>query len=240
LLDRSITGVLGLVTIPASSSLIVGENAAGIEIAVTGMNVLGNLIIGSVTCRIETPVTITLHGSRPSSVVPNAPAVTYKGISVEGGTIHIHGKRYFRTWTRLATPALPGATQLVLQHSVNWEPGQTIVLVTTAMKDSREWHQNEVLTIVSVSGGGTTVTVDKPILHKHAANAGYQAEVGLLSRMITIQGSADDSEPTDPDPLTCKGIDRYGNDQAPCPYKGITGFGTVIDTHVLVFLILFF
>jgi G8 domain len=225
LLGRSITGVLGVVTIPATSSLIIGEDAAGLEINVAGMNVLGRLVIGSETCRIETPVTITLHGARPSNPVANVPAVTYKGIAVEG-SIQLHGKRYFRTWTRLSAPAGPGATRLVLQHAVNWEPGQTIVLVTTAMKDSREWHQNELLTIVSVSG--TTVTVAEPIQHQHAANRGYQAEVGLISRMITIQGNSRDSEPTDPDPLNCKGVDRYGNDQAPCPYKGITGFGTLV------------
>lgn len=223
MIDRSVPVRLGVVTIPASSTLIVGENPNGIEIDVNGMDVRGDLVIGSESCRIETPVTITLHGARPSDVVSNVREMTYKGIAVDG-TIDIHGKRYFRTWTRLAVPAMPGDSVLELQHNVNWEAGQTIVLVTTAMKDSKEWHQNEVLTIVGVSG--TTVSVSESVQYKHAANVGYQAEVGLLSRMITIQGSAADSEPTDPDPLTCTGINRFGNNGAPCPYSDLTGFGT--------------
>ena len=43
-----------------------------------------------------------------------------------------------------------------------------------------------------------------PVQQLHIANSNYQAEVGLLSRFITIQGAMD-SQPSDPDPGDCTG-----------------------------------
>jgi hypothetical protein len=240
LITRTVSELLGVITIPTTSSLVFGEITAGIELNTRGMDVMGSLIAGSNTCRIETPITITLSGARPSNPVQNRPTETYKGISVTG-TISLHGKQYFRTWSRLAKSVKVGEKVLLLQDSVNWEPGQEIVLVTTAMKDSREWHQNEVHTITVVnspnpiSGVGSAVYVSSPVKYAHIANAGYQAEVGLLTRMITIQGSPTDSEPTDKDPLTCTVPDddsRYGDKRAPCGFTEITGFGGHVMVHL--------
>ena len=86
---------MGILTIPASSELIFAENSNGIAIDVAGMKVEGSLIAGSETCRYETPLAITLHGSRPASKQDPS----YKGISVTG-RIDLHGKRYYRTWTK--------------------------------------------------------------------------------------------------------------------------------------------
>ena len=51
---------------------------------------------------------------------------------------------------RLSKSAVPGENSLYLQDAVNWESGQEIVIVTTAMRDSRDWHRNEVHVIDSV------------------------------------------------------------------------------------------
>jgi hypothetical protein len=101
LITESITTKLGLVTIPTSSELIFGEDANGITMDVEGMEVEGSLIAGSETCRYETPLTITLHGTRPDGItnIANAKPTSYKGISVTG-RLELHGKRYYRTWTR--------------------------------------------------------------------------------------------------------------------------------------------
>ena len=239
IIKKTVSELLGVISIPSTSSLIIGEDANGIEIRVRGIDVRGSLVAGSSTCRIQAPITITLSGPRPADPVQNRPVETYKGISVTG-TLSLHGKRYFRTWTRLAKSVVVGATELILQDSVNWEPGQEIVLVTTALKDSREWHQNEVHTVASIvspspkSGTGSSIFLTNPIQYAHIANAGYQAEVGLLSRAIVIQGSATDSEPTDKDPLNCvlsNGRDRYGDTGAPCGFTEITGFGGHVIVH---------
>ena len=101
---------------------------------------------------------------------------------------------------------------LVLQEAVvNWQPGQDIVVVTTAMKDSREWHQNEVRTIQRVyqlATGRVAVQITTPLQYRHVAHTAYQAEVGLLSRSIKIQGAEQDSEAVDPDRIARQTIFR--------------------------------
>ena len=65
-----------------SAELIFAEHSEGIQLDVWGMNVLGNLVAGSETCRLETAaggkpmVTITLHGARPATVVSRVPMET--------------------------------------------------------------------------------------------------------------------------------------------------------------------
>ncbi|KAI2491987.1 hypothetical protein MHU86_22572 [Fragilaria crotonensis] len=123
-----------------------GENITRITFESNGVTVDGKLTAESATCSIRTPVTIPRYSKRPSRAVTNVPPSEFKGISVTG-QISLHGERFFRTLTRLALTFNPGDAILMLQHSVNWEPGQTIILVSTAMKDSREWHRNEEPTV---------------------------------------------------------------------------------------------
>ena len=158
------------------------------------------------------------------------------------GSLDLHGERFFQTWTRLAKTATPGDDFLLLQHAVNWEPGQELVLVTTAVKDSREWHQNEQLTVKSVVANpmnevGSVVYLTSKVQHVHLANDAYQGEVGLLTRTIKIQG-AEDSIPADPDPLNCKGNgkahqgdSRYGDRSRPCAKTQLTGYGGHVMIH---------
>ena len=101
LIDETISTTLGFITIPATSELIFAENVDGISIAAMGFEVQGNLIAGSETCRYQTELSITLHGDRPSGItdIANAMPTYYKGISVVG-RLELHGKRFYRTWTR--------------------------------------------------------------------------------------------------------------------------------------------
>eukprot|EP00934_Nitzschia_sp_Nitz4_P005638 Nitzschia sp. Nitz4//scaffold107_size73032//64006//66869//NITZ4_005772-RA/size73032-augustus-gene-0.68-mRNA-1//1//CDS//3329532629//5628//frame0 len=242
----SISTVLGYVMVPVTSELIFAENAGGITMDAYGIDVWGALVAGSETCRYETPLTITLHGERPPGVtdLDNAMPEVYKGISVQG-TLDLHGKRYFRTWTNLARRAHVGDGVLYLQDVVNWEVGQAVVLVTTAVRDSRDWHQNEVFTITSVVTEGITqpevkaiVYIDGTVAYEHIARPEYQAEVGLLTRTIKIQGSEVDSPPTDTSTETCatkrtdgSETEIFGYDQIVCPDKYLTGYGGHVIIH---------
>ena len=246
LINRSVIGTLGLVTIPETSSLVIGEAAEEtIEIDAMGFDVKGSLIAGSESCRIERPVVITLHGDRPDDFDDfgrsSTATPTYKGIAVDGGLLDLHGKRFYRTWSRIARTVLVGDNTIHLQDEVNWEAGQQIVLVTSAMKDARDFHQNEVHTISSVmdlaTGEGSIITIQGQAEYNHLASLNYQVEVGLLSRSIIIQGAADDSEPNDPDDgsytMTSDADGRrsvYGTTGMPNPNKELTGFGG----HVMV------
>ena len=97
---------------------------------------------------------------------------------------------------------------VMLQRRVNWQAGQQIVLTTTAIKDSRDWHRNEVRTIgtniaTPPAGVGAALWLSTPAQYVHEANDGWQGEVALLSRTIVVQGAATDSEPSDTTPLAC-------------------------------------
>jgi hypothetical protein len=146
---------------------------------------------------------------------------------------------------RLAKRAKPGENFLYLQDAVNWQADQKIVLVTTSMRDSRDWHQNEVFTILSVDNANVPrsevkaiVYLDGIIENDHIARPEYQAEVGLLTRTITIQGSVADSPPADSASSTCQlyndnndATSAFGYDQVVCPDKYLTGYGGHIMVH---------
>lgn len=247
---QSIPVRLGIVTIPPNSELLIQPTTDGSEIAVQahGFDVRGKLVVGSATCPIRTPVTITLTGARPADVeTHNAQTPTYKGIHVvQGGELQVHGQRYFHTWTRLARTVDPNdasadardASTLMLQDPVNWEPGQEVVIVTSALKDSRDSHQNEVRVIQEIhpnppAGVGSVVYLTTPLEYRHVGNQHYQVEVALLTRKIKIQGHADDSEPTNPDPLDCISPNALYNSAElgiQCPNTETTGFGG----HIMV------
>jgi hypothetical protein len=244
LLAQSIVEQLGIITIPVSSELVLGEAAAGITLRAQGFSVQGKLTAGSETCRIETPIGITLWGARPVDAVIHPPSPTYKGIYVTG-RLSLHGKRYFSTWSRLAKTVQPNDTILLLQQAVNWQAGQRVVLTPSIMYDSRAYHQNEVVTVRLVdttsssvpAGVGAVVHLNEPVQYQHTANEYYQVEAGLLTRAILIQGSPEDSEPTDLDPLTCRtSLADYGdwsfyyNLPMPCTNLGKTGYGG----HVMI------
>jgi len=241
IITQSVTQKLGLVTVPSTSELIFDENDdTPITLDIAGMDVRGALRAGSQTCRYLTELTITLHGSRPTDLnkygTSSTAVPTYKGISVNGGIISMHGKQEYPTWSRLSESVPAGQSYLLVQEQVNWKAGQEIVLVTTAIHDSRAIHENEVLTISSIEhtpvpGVGSAIHFTAPAAHAHIANNGYQAEVGLLTRNIKVQGSASDSEPTDPDMGSCTGQWHFGTNFAPCPWKYKTGFGGHIMVH---------
>ena len=73
---------------------------------------------------------------------------------------------------------------MLLQGSVNWEAGQQVLLTTTAIKDARDWHRNEVRTIASVTpitqsawagtGVGAVVELTSAAQADHEANSAYQ------------------------------------------------------------------
>ena len=189
-------GIYGVITIPASSSLVFDDS--NMTLHTMGIAVYGTLLMGSPTCRLRSYINIVLHGTAPSTMDAQSPLV--KGIYVTG-SLDMHSVVYAPTWTRLAATAHKGDTLLYLQDLVNWEVGQTIVVTTTALKDSLDWTQNEVRNITAVwaaphlGAAISVVQVSSPLLYEHYGDTEYQAEVALLSRRISVSGSSDDSEP---------------------------------------------
>lgn len=103
----------------------------------------------------------------------------------------MHGKQFHPTWSRLASSINAGEDRIYLQDKVNWEPGQKVVLTTTFYFD-RWWDQNEVLVIKAVDRNIVQFTTN--VRFPHYGGREYQAEVGLLSRRILVQGDEKSEE----------------------------------------------
>ncbi|PRP78670.1 hypothetical protein PROFUN_13451 [Planoprotostelium fungivorum] len=181
-------GIYGNIYIPKTSSLVFDDTP--IDMQVQMIFVDGSLYLGSPTCRLSSEISITFHGN--SSRDDSTKYFGTKGIGVSrDGSIDVHGYQYHNTWSRLADTAKGGDDRVYLMDEVNWEPGQQIV-VTATIQNDEEYNQNEVVTITGVYN--RTITFTPPLEYFHYGEQEYQAEVGLLSRRIKLQGNFDDSE----------------------------------------------
>lgn len=106
-----------------------------------------------------------------------------------GGRLELRGET--RTaWTRLDATARAGATTLTLADDVDWQEGERVVVAPSGF-DPREAEDREIVAI-----SGRTLTLDRSLDHDHFGEiqtiAGQavdqRAEVGLLSRAVTIRG----------------------------------------------------
>ena len=92
----SATSPLGLLSIPSTSELVLGENTSGTVLHANGIAVEGALRAGAEGCRLEGRVTVVLHGERPAGGAQAEP--WFKGIVVSGsGSLELHGKQFFHT-----------------------------------------------------------------------------------------------------------------------------------------------
>ena len=223
-------------TIPAGARLVLGD--APLHLTAASIVVRGALTAGSPTCRLRSAINITLTGARPAPLQAAAAAsdAYAKGIVVEGaGALDLHAERYAPTWTRLAAPASAGDAWVFLQAPVNWEPGQTFLVATTALKDARDYSETEELRLLcalTLPNGMAALHFTPPLRHSHYAGPEYQAEVALLSRRLTVAGSEADSEPTDAQPALCAPSpeQRPYFSALPCGNASLTGYGG----HVMV------
>ena len=93
------------------------------------------------------------------------------------------------SWTKLAGTAKAGATSIQVLDAKGWTVGDEIVLASTDF-DPR---QAERRTIAAISGN--TITLDQKLDYMHFGKITYdvdeRGEVGMLTRNIKIQASAD-------------------------------------------------
>src|SRR6187399_247303 len=111
-----------------------------------------------------------------------------RGIMLMGGTLNLHGTTK-NTWTKLSTTAAAGSTSIQVLNAAGWRVGDEIVLASTDFNP----RQAERRTISAISGN--TVTLDKKLDYMHFGKITFgvdeRGEVGLLTRNIKIQASAD-------------------------------------------------
>ena len=109
----------------------------------------------------------------------------------------MHGRSVVRTWTRLASTAATGASQITLLQNVDWPVGSRIVIATTGNYLSQ--GETELRTVTAISPNGLVLTLDSALTFSHlgvtqsvgSTSVEARAEVGLLSHNIIFQGSLD-------------------------------------------------
>jgi G8 domain-containing protein len=111
-----------------------------------------------------------------------------RGIMLMGGTLSLHGNR-MNSWTKLSRTADAGSSSIEVLNAAGWRVGDEIVLASTDF-DPR---QAERRTIAAVRGN--VITLDKKLDYMHFGKITFdvdeRGEVGMLTRNVRIQASAD-------------------------------------------------
>ena len=161
-------------------------NNADLELTTEWIMLHGELAIGSEASPHTRNATITLTNKVPNEDV--MAGMGDRGIMISGGTLNLHGDRK-NTWTKLASTAKAGSTTIQVLNAAGWRVGDEIVLASTDF-DPR---QAERRTISAISGN--KITLDKKLEYMHFGKITFdvdeRGEVGLLTRNIKIQASAD-------------------------------------------------
>ena len=179
------------VTPPALGSLTIEgklsfANNRDLELTTEWVVLHGELEIGTAASPHTRKATITLT----NNVRDEEPMKDMgdRGIMIMGGTLNLHGDRT-HTWTKLAQTAAAGSTSIQVLDAAGWRAGDEIVLASTDF-DPR---QAERRTISAIKGN--TITLDRTLEYMHFGKITYdvdeRGEVGLLTRNIKIQASAD-------------------------------------------------
>jgi hypothetical protein len=173
---------LGSLTI--NGKLSFADNA-DLELSTEWIMVHGELAIGTEAKPHTRKATITLVDNVKNEQMMG---MGDRGIMLSGGTLNLHGDRT-NTWTKLSATAAAGATSIQVLNASGWRVGDEIVLAST----DYDPRQAERRTITAISGNN--ITLDKKLDYMHFGKITFdvdeRGEVGLLTRNIKIQASAD-------------------------------------------------
>ena len=190
----------GDVTVPAGVTVVLDT-----DLNLDGLTIEGRVLCGDRSVRIRARwilVKGVFRCGRPAERFTKRLTITLKGSSsadfggrgdkylvvVGGGRLELHGK-VRRSWTTLAETAASGATTIRLADPA-WRPGDRLVVAPT----NYTLHQTEEVTVAARDGD--VLTLAEPLEYEHfcgkerfrGATLVECAEVGLLTRNITIQG----------------------------------------------------
>src|SRR5581483_2312787 len=156
-----------------------------LELTTEWIMVHGELEIGSEASPHKRNATITLTNNVPGEDIET---MGDRGIMLMGGTLSLHGTEK-HSWTRLTKTAAAGNNTIEVLNPGDWKKGDVIVVASTDFDP----HQAERRTIASVSG--KVITLDQKLEYMHYGQVTFgvdeRGEVGMLSRNIRIQASAD-------------------------------------------------
>ena len=161
------------------------SDAADIELATEWIMLHGELAIGTEAKPHTRKATLTLTDTVKGEELMG---MGDRGIMISGGTLNLHGI-VRNSWTKLTKTAEAGSTTIEVLNATEWKVGDEIVLASTDF-DPR---QAERRTITALRGNA--VTLDRKLDYMHFGKVTFEVdqrgEVGLLTRNIKIQASAD-------------------------------------------------
>jgi cell migration-inducing and hyaluronan-binding protein len=161
------------------------SDTADLELTTEWIMLHGELEIGTEAVPHTRKATITLTNNVKDEQMMG---MGDRGIMISAGTLNLHGDRT-HTWTKLAKTAEAGSSSIEVLDASGWRVGDEIVLASTDF-DPR---QAEKRTIDALSGN--TITLDRKLDSMHFGRITFdvdeRGEVGLLTRNIKIQASAD-------------------------------------------------
>jgi hypothetical protein len=208
--SASSTWADGVVPAPGSVVTIAAGTTVELDVsppALNGLSIDGKLAFADKTDLELTTEWIMLHGelqigtaSRPHTrnatitLTDNVKGEDVmggmgdRGIMISGGTLNLHGNRT-HTWTKLAKTAEAGTASIEVLNASGWKVGDQIVLASTDF-DPRQAEKRTIRAI-----RGKTITLDRPLEYMHFGKITYgvdeRGEVGLLTRNVKVQASAD-------------------------------------------------
>ncbi|MEO8464999.1 MAG: G8 domain-containing protein [Gammaproteobacteria bacterium] len=161
-------------------------NDADLELTTEWIMLHGELAIGSEASPHTRNATITLTNNVKNEDV--MAGMGDRGIMISGGTLNLHGDRT-NTWTKLSSTAKAGSTSIEVLNGAGWRVGDEIVLASTDY-DPRQAERRIISAI-----RGNKITLDKKLDYMHFGKITFdvdeRGEVGLLTRNIKVQASAD-------------------------------------------------
>ena len=184
------------VTPPALNGLTIDgklsfANNKDVELTTEWIMLHGELEIGTEKAPHTRKATITFTDNVKGEDISGVGGTTDRvdrGILLMGGTLNLHGDRT-NTWTKLSSTANAGATSIQVLNAAGWRVGDEIVLASTDF-DPRQAERRNIAAI-----SGNTITLDKKLDYMHFGKITFdvdeRGEVGLLTRNIKLQASAD-------------------------------------------------
>src|ERR1700744_5013314 len=171
-------------------------NNKDVELTTEWIMLHGELEIGTEKAPHTRKATITFTDNVKGEDISGVGGTTDRvdrGILLMGGTLNLHGDRT-NSWTKLSSTANAGATSIQVLNAAGWRVGDEIVLASTDF-DPRQAERRNIAAIHANANGGNTITLDKKLDYMHFGKITFdvdeRGEVGLLTRNIKLQASAD-------------------------------------------------
>jgi hypothetical protein len=169
-------------------------NNRDLELTTEWIMVHGELEIGTEARPHTRKATITFTNNVKDEDISGTGGTTDRvdrGIMLMAGTLNLHGDRT-NSWTKLASTANAGSTSIQVLNAAGWRVGDEIVLASTDF-DPRQAERRTISAI-----RGNTITLDRKLDYMHFGKITFdvdqRGEVGLLTRNIKLQASADAAE----------------------------------------------